>query len=1000
MEHPEGAAPEVDGRNVRPRFDDPPNVRPRINDLLQRDLPDNDYPMPAIDHRNVPYVPQGSQYREVSSSDALGIEPTALYDTRLGTLAPAGSDVLVHPTSDDQNGRNLLPNHPNLQPIYLLHPIHRHMLRVMLAWEFQRLSNNSGDRGPSLALLKDNIEHLFFLLSPVLRAPQEIQEEILLCSILSSGNSPLQLMKVCKLWRATITNISRLWSSLKLGAWTAHEQIASKLERSREWPLEVEINTVDDVKDDSGSQQRYRALAAAIPTMPRWKTLKLVQFSTNEDTGAIQDEVGLVSQFTTSLSRLESFTMLDLCNSSAFVKKLLSVISTSTGHLKMVQLPCPTLVSHLTGQSDHKHGVFRNLTTLRVQMAAPSRERGTAQEHDILPHLTSIEVLELSSMLLKDHPVETTIPLTQTLRQLNLRATSIDWMLGRTLHKLQSCSIVFPPRLKDESIRRGEAGFPSCREMTYNGHPIDIFLRCPPATISTLRLGGRGSGWDEARVGPQINWLYSTLSRGGPKLLEDLCIDVIAPCKFFTKSLPHLSSLRKLTLRMAKPSGLSRRVLEKLLATPRNYSETEAQMDLFSWASQKCQWSAPLCPHLKIIQLEYMRWLRPDEQADVVPLFTAIAWTRTKLNPPLQSFQILVGEQPPEETPLELVGEPRAPLRAFTLNGECGYEQWDETLEATITSMVFRKAEIHTIDTIRILSQPPYRSVLRRLRSLKLHCSSACSTPLDLLSHLELLEDFDARGLLIPPYSHDTNLKLVGTLKRMILEHTSILWMAGRRFAKLEVCKIWSPISETPTQVRLIEMPVCDTMAFGDRTVEGLTMFHLPALRTLELANPWFPDPDFTLRWTNGVEIACAANKVKALHLEVGLCHRALMNTLVFQSKLEELGLRFWGWDGLESFLEGFITGSSRTVKEKYDMDGAGSGGDVAMKDDTVEGIPILCPQLQTLEMKMSYMDYENDGRALLPICERILQSRAASGQPLRSFKVSWGFGEEVELVP
>jgi hypothetical protein len=58
MDHPNGTAPEVDGRNARPRFNDP----------LQRYLPDNYHPMPPLDPQNVFHVPQDRERGSPSAS--------------------------------------------------------------------------------------------------------------------------------------------------------------------------------------------------------------------------------------------------------------------------------------------------------------------------------------------------------------------------------------------------------------------------------------------------------------------------------------------------------------------------------------------------------------------------------------------------------------------------------------------------------------------------------------------------------------------------------------------------------------------------------------------------------------------------------------------------------------------------------------------------------------------------------------------------------------------
>jgi len=81
------------------------------------------------------------------------------------------------------------------------------------------------------------------------------------------------------------------------------------------------------------------ALSLAIATMSRWKSLKQVAFSAEENSSAISNEDGLALQVGEPLSSLESFIMLGPCLSSPSVDKPLSTISTaSKGRLRPTQI--------------------------------------------------------------------------------------------------------------------------------------------------------------------------------------------------------------------------------------------------------------------------------------------------------------------------------------------------------------------------------------------------------------------------------------------------------------------------------------------------------------------------------------------------------------------------------------------------------------------------------------------------------------------------------------
>ena len=96
---------------------------------------------------------------------------------------------------------------------------------------------------------------------------------------------------------------------------------ASKLERPVQWPLEIEVNTKDGSKGGAGPSEQYRALSLAIATMSRWKSLKRVAFSAEENSSAISNEGGLALQVSEPLSSLEPFIMLGPCLSSPSLDK-------------------------------------------------------------------------------------------------------------------------------------------------------------------------------------------------------------------------------------------------------------------------------------------------------------------------------------------------------------------------------------------------------------------------------------------------------------------------------------------------------------------------------------------------------------------------------------------------------------------------------------------------------------------------------------------------------
>ena len=198
----------------------------------------------------------------------------------------------------------------------------------------------------------------------------------------------------------------------------------------------------------------------------------------------------------------------------------------------------------------------------------------------------------------------------------------------------------------------------------------------------------------------------------------------------------------------------------------------------------------------------------------------------------------------------------------------------------------------------------------------------------------------------------------------------------------------------------MIKMPICTHMLFGNRTLEGLGLFHLPSSVNLALVNPWFPDlPGFSRQWIKGIDVISKGMSVTSLQLEAGIFDNSLITTLGFQPRLEELVVRTWGCDGLEMLLSALILDNDiLNYNESYLGDDS-HGSNTIVADSATDLALRLCPQLQSLQLNLENFDYEEKRNILLPLCKRVLGSRRSSGRPLRVFKISWGFGEREEQL-
>jgi len=89
-------------------------------------------------------------------------------------------------------------------------------------------------------------------------------------------------------------------------------------------------------------------------------------------------------------------------------------------------------------------------------------------------------------MVLPDYRSDITLPLVKALRQLSLKATSIQWLFGRTLSNLLFCTIISP--LRTEHPDHEKINFPLCEKLPYGRHPHNTLRHILLPTITQLNV--------------------------------------------------------------------------------------------------------------------------------------------------------------------------------------------------------------------------------------------------------------------------------------------------------------------------------------------------------------------------------------------------------------------------------------------------------------------------------------------------------------------------------
>ena len=129
-----------------------------------------------------------------------------------------------------------------------------------------------------------------------------------------------------------------------------------------------------------------------------------------------------------------------------------------------LRLPPPFVSTHFL--QPHWFPVLQNLTVLIVN------GRDIHEPFELLPTFTQLQTFEADRLHLPFYESNTNLPLLCTLRKLQLRACSVQWMAGRQFPCLEECAILLPCHW--EVIQQNEVQLPSCKKLAYHGHPMTM----------------------------------------------------------------------------------------------------------------------------------------------------------------------------------------------------------------------------------------------------------------------------------------------------------------------------------------------------------------------------------------------------------------------------------------------------------------------------------------------------------------------------------------------
>jgi hypothetical protein len=454
--------------------------------------------------------------------------------------------------------------------------------------------------------------------------PTELLREIFLLSIESNLMKSGQLAAVCRRWRSVITKIASLWSTLSIGTWTEKEWVATWLQRAN--PKHIVIDTHRD-RERRSKTPACAALLNALTSTDQWHELTISTFPPE----TVATRLGI--QVANPMNVLKVLHVAVGCVHSLSLAHLLNLIPPEAP-LCELRLHSPFASTHFL--QPHWFPVLKNLTVLIVN------GRDIEEPFELLPTFTQLQIFEADRLHLPFHEPGANLPLLCTLRKLQLRACSIQWMAGRQFPCLEECAILLPRHW--EAIQQNEVQLPFCKKLTYHAHPMTTAQYFRVSKMKAMEL--RSHDYNEQRVYRHLRHLCRV--NGRISTLTTLHLAFQCSEQVLTDVLKYLDPLQELVLSIAHPSPSWQIFLESLNAKPSTkewpvWNQWSADHHrLEQWCSSQT-WNANILPHLKYLGIQCPKGFSQSECRDNFPFLRLIGWTRAHLTPPLEHLKVWEG---------------------------------------------------------------------------------------------------------------------------------------------------------------------------------------------------------------------------------------------------------------------------------------------------------------------------------------------------------------------
>ena len=464
--------------------------------------------------------------------------------------------------------------------------------------------------------------------------------DILEIAVKNNGPSPLDMIHVCQYWRAIAFDHARIWSRLTICPWTSREYIEFVVERSKQNPLEVEINWNKELKDD---RRKHVGLQLAMRTMSRWRTLTLAGFPAQMDVNMVTEE-GIIMT-TLAVPQLQALKITSDCEMNNSLALLLKAIATTSTYI-LEDVEIASRDALLFFSKPVYRSFFSRLKRFKTDTP------GMRDPVDILPFFESLQVLEANGLQLPVQDDDVDLPIVRTLRRMHLKSGSLQWTCARTFPVLEE-SIIIRPHF---NCTTPTPLFAECTRLTFDDRSIEKLsgFRLPKLDKMVIR----NEAWSKRGGSIQLASVWGESANPGWLKPRVLHLDIHCYDRDLINALQLHPNLEELVLGLVRPSALGKKFFNSMVA--RRLKETSPLPGPNSVSAQSSGASnhllvAPLLPNLRFFGVRYRRWIRETEEDNITPLLKKIIQSREKTEVPLRSVKFWLNKDTPEEDALELV---------------------------------------------------------------------------------------------------------------------------------------------------------------------------------------------------------------------------------------------------------------------------------------------------------------------------------------------------------